>query len=160
MKKTLLTSVIAALMALCATTSQAQENKFSLGGGIAYATEMKSTGIFARGIYQFNPKWDGAFSGTYYLEEGLTLLGFDADAHYAFYNNEENLSVYTLFGLNLLTLSSEYFDTTSSLGINLGVGLRYQFTEKLALVPEFKYILGTEEGGSYFGLSVGLFFSF
>ena len=159
-KNVFLTSLLVALFTFIATKSHAQENVFSLGGGLTYATELENTGIFAKGVYQFNYQWAGAFTGTYYFENDVTLMGFDADAHYAFYNNEENLSVYGLFGLNLLTLSSEYFDSDSSLGINLGVGSRYQLSEKIALVPEIKYVVGTEKGGSYFAASIGLSFSF
>jgi len=161
MKKNLFLSVaIIALASLLATNVQAQDSKFSLGGGIAYATEIESTGLYAKGILYFTPQWEGALTGTYYLEEGVTLFGIDADAHYLFYNNEENMIVYTITGLNLLSLKLDGYDSATNVGINLGVGMRYQLSETISLNPALKYILGTESGGSYFGLSVGLCFNF
>lgn len=159
-KNVLLTSLIVALLTLTSTKLFAQENVFSLGGGLTYITEYESTGIYAKGVYQFNNRWAGAFTGTYYFEDAVTFLGFDADAHYAFYYNEEKLSVYGLFGLNLLTVSSEYFDSESALRVNLGVGLHYQLSEKISLVPELKYVVGSNEYVNYLAASIGLSFSF
>ncbi len=161
MKKNLfLTVAIVALFSFLTTNVHAQENKFSVGGGFTYATEIDEAGIFAKGIYHFTPKWEASLTGTYYFVDGVTFLGFDPDVHYVFYNNEKNIACYGLAGLNIITLKAGDF-SANELGINLGVGLRYKFTNNLSLNPSFKYVIATEDGSDgYFGLNIGLMYSF
>ncbi|MDO5665007.1 MAG: porin family protein [Bacteroidia bacterium] len=171
MKKTLLTSVIVALLALCATHVKAQENKFSLGGGAAYATGIKNVGFFAKGMYHFTPRWEAAASFTYFLpkeQENITtnFSALDANVHYVFYNDEYKLASYLLSGIDVLFGSTDveimgknFSDSGTVLGFNMGAGLRYQLSERLALNPELKYVVSTEDN-NYLSLSIGLLFSF
>lgn len=169
-KNVLLTLVLIAMFTLTATNVNAQDNKFSLGGGLAYATEVEKVGFFAKGLYQFTPQWEAAASFTYFLpreENGFDLQfsALDANVHYVFYNDEYKLASYMLSGIDVLfekinVWRTETSDSDVTLGFNLGAGLRYQLSERLALNPEIKYVLSTEKDYSYFAISVGLLFNF
>ncbi len=158
-KNVFITVAFVALTSLFFTNVQAQNSNFTLGGGIAHETDLENIGIYAKGTLLFTPQWEGALTGTYYFEDIATFTAFDADVHYLFYNNEENMVVYSITGLNFRSLKNDYA-SASSVGFNLGLGMRYQLSETVSLNPALKYILGTESGDSYFGLSVGLCFNF
>lgn len=172
MKKNLfLTVAVVALFLFLTTNAHAQENKFSLGGGAAYATGIKSVGFFGKGLYQFTPQWEVKAAFTYFMPSEIDGIDYqfsalDLDGHYVFYNDEYKLASYMLSGIDVLfgkshykLFGTDYSDSNSVLGINIGAGLRYQLTERLALNPELKYVVSLEEN-SYLSLSVGLLFNF
>lgn len=170
-KNVLLTLALVAMFSFTVTKVNAQDYKFSLGGGLGYATGIKSVGFFGKGLYQFTPQWEAAASFTYFLpreESGIDFQfsALDVDVHYVFYNDEYKLAGYLLSGIDFLfgksnynILGTDYSDSASALGFNIGAGLRYQLTERLALNPELKYVISTEEDSSYLSISVGLLFN-
>lgn len=166
--KLFITAALFMLSSLFFTNLKAQEQTFSLGGGLSYATHNIGTGIFVKGLYSFNEKWEGSASFTYFFPKkyyGVTLnfSALDIDAHYIFYNNEENFSFYGLSGLDILFANGSYNGNSSSgstLGFNLGCGLRYLLSEKLALNPEIKFVIPTKSDNNYLSISAGVTYSF
>lgn len=170
-KNVFLILALVAIFSFTVTKVNAQDNKFSLGGGFGYATGIKSVGFFGKGQYQFTSQWEATASFTYFLPSEINgidyqLSALDLDGHYVFYNDEYKLASYMLSGIDVLfgkshytVLGSDYYDSGSTLGINIGAGLRYQLSERLALNPELKYVVSFGEN-SYLSLSVGLLFNF
>lgn len=157
-KNLLLSAAIIALLSFQTIQMQAQDYKYSLGGGVTYLPDSEHFGVYGKGIYHFTPKWEAALTGIYYTTaaEGVTLFDIDADIHYLFYNNEENLTAYILAGLKRSSRITEY-GSDAGIDLNLGAGLRYKLSERLSINPTVKYILGS---GGYLELSAGLSYSF
>lgn len=155
MKKSIL--VFACFFMLIGQSAFAQ---LSAGAGLAYGSDSKDLGIQLRGIYQFNETWRAGGDFIFYLDgvENLSISELNTNAHYVF-KNDETLQLYGLAGLNLLIVSISEFGlgTASELGINLGGGVGYPFTEKLTGIGEIKLSLGD---ASQLVLSVGVVYGF
>ncbi|MCL5130331.1 outer membrane beta-barrel protein [Algibacter sp. L4_22] len=177
-------TAIIAMIALTTNQLEAQESKILAGGGIAYATEINSAAIFAKGVYQINDEWEASLGINYYFPKGegayeIKWMGFDLDAHYVF-SKTDDLDIYGIAGINILRVSIPSYDiyygdsdydfpydeepstSTSSIsdtntGINLGMGARYLLTDNLYGLGEAKYAINN---GGYLQLSVGVLFGF
>lgn len=152
---------ILVLLAFLAATCVTNELKaqFSLGGGIAYGTEIKELGIQARGIYTINEQWRGGADFVYWLVgDGVTSWELNANGHYVF--TEDDFLAYGLAGLNLASVSVDLgpFGSASEteIGLNLGVGGQLKFSDAISGIAEIKYTIG---GYDQLGLSAGVLFS-
>lgn len=149
--KLFITTTLVLLTTLFFSNAKAQEQTFSLGGGLSYATNDIGTGVFGKGIYKLNEKWEGSASFTYFFPKdvygvSLNFSALDINAQYLLYNDEEKISFYGLTGLDILFANGSYgsySSSTSTFGFNLGGGLRYMLSEKLALNPEIKFVIPT-----------------
>ena len=151
MKKLL---VIFTLLTIFATTSYAQ--KFLVGGGLVYGTEVDKGGIDIRGDIRFNENWAVVPNFNFFFptsndsyKSGFT--GFNIDGHYLF-GIGSGANVYPLFGLNFghSKYKNKINDTKSSnteIGINLGGGIEYFFSSKIAGFFEVKYIISDYDQG-------------
>ncbi len=130
--------------------------QISIGGGVAYATGISNIGISVNGEYAINDDWDAAAGFTYFLKKGyLNWSALDLDAHYNF--TEASFGkVYGIAGLNVLfasykipTVDLGAFGSyggnysSSSVGLNLGIGTKIAMSDKLAIAPEVKYAIGS-----------------
>lgn len=150
----------------CGTTAKAQ---FFAGGGLDYFTsDGFGLGIQLRAGYQINETWRGQAGYTFITGvEAGSASSFDLNANYIFLDNEENLKVYGLAGLNVTTFSFDGFDagfgistpgfSASDTGLNLGGGANLGLSDQLMLYGEVKYILSDFDG---LVLSVGAMYSF
>lgn len=146
--------------------------QISVGGGIVYGTDINNIGFSINGKYEINEDWSAAPSFTYFLKKNyVKWSALDFDANYQIIDIEKVGGLYALGGLNLtfwgidtkrsgLDKFADYYggsiDTnTTDIGLNLGVGLNYTLTEKLAIAPEMKYTLG---GVNYFRIGVKVLF--
>ena len=175
-------SAIIALIALTTQNLEAQDSKILAGAGLAYATDINSAAVFAKGVYLINDEWEASLGINYYFpkDEGpyeIKWLGFDLDAHYVF-SKTDNLDIYGIAGLNIMRVSIPSYDidygdydfpydeepTTSTstisnteTGINLGAGARYKLSDNLYGLGEAKYAINN---GGYLQLSAGVLFGF
>lgn len=100
-------------------------------------------------------KLDFAPTFNYYFIDGCTNFAIEADFKYNF-NVCNNLNVYPLAGPVLSYVSAGGFSDTD-FGFDLGAGLSYDITKKLAVFGEWKYqYVGA--GDNYFavGVKIGL----
>lgn len=175
---------IITIVALSTNQLKAQDSEFLVGGGVAYATEINSVAIFAKGIYQINDKWEGALGVNYFFPKGegdfeIKWIGFDLDAHYIF-SVKDNYNLYGIAGVNIMRVTIPGFDypsygdtpvddypsyeetvssnsiSSTDTGLNLGVGSRYQLSDSLIGLGEAKYALNA---GGYLQISVGVLFN-
>jgi len=155
MKKSIL--ILTCLLVLLGQSAFAQ---LSAGAGLAYGFDNKDVGIQLRGIYEFNDTWRAGADFIFYLDgvEGISVSELNANAHYVFKNDDE-FQLYGLAGLNLfiVNFSELDFGSVSELGINLGGGIGYPFTEQLTGIGELKVSLGN---ASQFVIGVGVVYSF
>lgn len=129
----------------------------SLGGGLAYGTEIESIGIQAGGVYRINEEFRGALDLIYYFPNDsfgydFTWFEINANGHYLFLN-EEDMLVYGLAGLNIATLKFDYPDnqffgggsvSDSEIGLNIGAGIEYDL-DFAFLYGELKYALSSAD---------------
>lgn len=136
-----------------------------LGGGLGFGFEREAFTLFVRAGYDFTDKLRTNLTYNYYFLEEENTPGIDIDAsdfnldvNYDF-ANLPTIDVYALAGLNLLTTSVETLNSkgnNSDLGLNLGVGALLGVADKIDIVTEFKYNIGSTEE-LYFNL--GLMFN-
>ena len=143
--------------------SQAQ---IKLGGKVAYGSEIESIGIGAKGVYELNDQWDLSGELVYFFGDDESRGGFEverslftinADAHYNFDINVDQLGVYALGGLNIafweVTTSTPSIPSLgvpggesevdgSEVGLNLGGGAIYELQENISLFSELKFVVG------------------
>lgn len=163
---------IALAIALCFgfTSTQAQ---LTVGGGIAYGTEIESIGITLKGNYPFTEEWEGSGSFSYFFPNESTeflkirIWELNADAHYIV-KSTEKFTFYPLAGLNIAGIKFDYENvtnnpfftvpdsSTSKVGLNVGAGGTLVFTESLSGYAEVKYTISDFD---QLVINVGVLFS-
>ncbi len=129
---------------------------FLIGGGLVYGTDVDKGGIDIRGDIRVTPKWAIVPNFNFFFPNNgvnykSSFTGINIDAHYI-HGLSSEAHVYPLFGLNFSRAAVKYkpTDTTNSnteLGLNLGGGLEYFFSSKVAGLFELKYVLGDYDQG-------------
>lgn len=132
--------------------------QISVGGGLAFGTEVEELGIQAGGVYTINEEFRAGADFIYYLtgDDGdfganFTWWEFNANGHYLFLT-EEDMIVYALGGLNFASFSYD-FDlggfgggsvSETEIGLNVGAGIEYGlgFAD---LYGELKYALSSAD---------------
>jgi outer membrane protein X len=173
--------ILAAFLMVVASL-QAQKGKISVGGGLAYGTEIKKMGINLRGYYGITDKIDAAPSFTYFFPDKEEYFGgeikwnvweFNLDGHYKFVESDQ-YNVYGIAGLNFtgthwssdyefvnpITGQTEKYDDSDSdlnIGLNIGAGGQYNFNEKLSAFTVLKYVISNyDQLVITFGIIYGL----
>ena len=144
MKKVLLSLLISVF----ALGVYAQKGEKSIGLNLGYGSEIESVAIGAKFNYGLTDQIRLSPSFNYFLKkDGLSAYEFNADVHYLF-EVAPKISAYPLAGLNytsmkysadIMGLSISTSD--SELGLNLGGGLGYQFSDNITLGFELKYVV-------------------
>ncbi len=175
MKKTIFISSLALVFMLLAGVSKAQDSKILLGGGLGYATDISTAGLFVKGNYAINEKFEAAGQFTYFFpkDQGefdlkYHWMALDLDGHYIFFK-QDKISAYGLAGLNIFMIKIPDYETSfmgqpikiegtskSKAGLNIGAGGRFALSDKLSALGEVKYVVGD---ASYLQLSVGILFA-
>jgi len=153
--------IIFSLVIFFATTSQAQ--KFLVGGGLVYGTEVEKGGIDIRGDIRINQNWAIVPNINFFFPESSDnfksgFTGINIDGHYLV-DLGSGANVYPLFGLNFghSSFKNKINDTKSTnteLGINIGGGIEYFFSRKVAGFFELKYVIITDYDQGVLGFGV------
>ena len=143
------------LLAGGATSLQADGGDMSLGGGLAYATDINSLGIAARGYYEL-PSEEYVFyivpELIYYLPStsnagpDIQWITFDVMGHWLFENSEE-FYLYALAGIGVRYFSStvenpfggEFSDSQTDINLDIGAGVEYE-TDFGGIFGEFRFV--------------------
>jgi len=132
--------------------------QISVGGGLAFGTEVEELGIQAGGVYTINEDFRAGADFIYYLTgddsdfgANFTWWEFNANGHYLFLS-EEDMIVYALGGLNFASFSYDFnFEgfgggsvSETEIGLNVGAGIEYGlgFAD---LYGELKYALSSAD---------------
>lgn len=133
--------------------SQITYAQLSVGGSLAFGSEIENIGISAKGNYLITDTWEGSAGFTFFLPKGssaanLTLWTVNFDGHYL-KNLNDKFSIYPLAGLNISTFSLDIdlgpFGNdkarNTEIGLNLGGGVLVNISEKMNGFAEAKYVL-------------------
>lgn len=156
------------------------EINMNIGPMLGFGSKQKSLGIGVKANYEFMENIVLAPSLTYFFSSTKTdstglfekelpsQICLDLDGNY-YFMSEGDLSIYGLVGLNIAYASQletynygygyvqEYYsDKKFLLGINLGGGVQYPFSDKIKGFAELKYTLGST---SQLALSAGVLFN-
>jgi len=143
--------IIATLILFYTLSSQAQ---MAIGGGIGYNQKVSSVGLTVKGEFNITeqiaitPNVSYFFGSSRFIGYNQSLLGIDVNATYAF-NIIEKLKIYPIVGANFssyktrdtfLFIADEDVENETAFGANIGAGAQWQFTEKLSVYLEPKYV--------------------
>jgi len=143
------------MCALCTISAKAQ-TETSIGGLIAYGTEVESIGIGANAEFPIIENLTVSPSFIYYFpkdEVGVKINWFEINANANYYFvNQDNLGVYGLAGLNYSSINVKLTGAAAafgqnlsasdgSLGINLGGGANFELNGGLTLFSELRYVV-------------------
>ncbi|MEM7575311.1 MAG: hypothetical protein AAF433_20555 [Bacteroidota bacterium] len=152
--KTLRNFLLLFALAFTVNTASAQ---LSVGPVATLGFNFDEIGIGARGTYDINDQFRPAADFIFYLVDGGTVIGFNANLHYKFAGETGGVQPYVLAGLGFVSFS---VDTgfgnvsVSDTGLNLGGGV----TLPLGNATFFgEGIFGV--GGSELGLLAGILFN-
>lgn len=180
MKKYILALIIS-LVSVC-SFAQVKGDK-AVGLNISYGTEISNIGIGVKGQYNFTDAIRAEAAFDYFLKkDGMSMWDINLNAHYLF-PVAEKIKVYPLVGLTYTNWklsfsdddvsmseypwSNEYSNggedsddssSTGKFGVNLGCGVSYDITDKLAINAEVKYQLISDFNQAVF--SVGVAYKF
>ncbi|WP_075601801.1 outer membrane beta-barrel protein [Saccharicrinis aurantiacus] len=170
MKKSFLL-LLAFVLTVNVMAQEFDSSRIRAGAGLVFATDIGNIGLTFDGVYEFTSEWEGSFSYSHIFKKDYVSFNiFDFDAHYVFYQHDENLNVYGIGGLGLTSAkvsvpSMNYGGFTTpavsssdtSLGLNIGIGANYKLSEQFNLAPEMKL---TITDGTYFRIGAAVQYLF
>ena len=137
------------LLLLISINAKSQE--MALKAGVAYtsaATVVDESIGFMFGFTFIEKKVELSADFNYYIDEAgdqlYTPYAFNFDARYVTHQLfKERLDLFPIIGVNY---SDIYF---RELGLNLGLGSRFDINKKLSIFSELKYVFGNLDGTTY-----------
>jgi hypothetical protein len=147
-----------------------------IGPGAAFSTEIREPGFGLFGIYRVNDQIKLTPNVLYYIPHNLNTadgtqkfqwITVNMDGNYVFLN-QEIIEVFGIMGLNFsyitgeqdeLILGQEFKDKNSllKLGLNIGAGVRFNISDKVAPFGEIRYTLGSKVNFTFNELSTSQF---
>ena len=151
-----------ALLLILITGLNTANAQLSIGGGLAYNDGINAPGLFAKGEFNIidnivlSPSVsyfsgsEARFSGNVYKNN---LLALDVNGHYLIEIMQDELNVYPLAGLNYSNYNNggedfiflEDSETRqvdgNALGLNIGAGGKWSFSDQLSVFVELKYVV-------------------
>ncbi|MBR6196101.1 MAG: outer membrane beta-barrel protein [Bacteroidaceae bacterium] len=144
--------ILSMILGIMTITASAQLKSFDIKGDLR-----GDFGIGAGVTLGVNDKIDFAPAFNWFFTEGnLTVWAIDADFHYNF-DVAQDFKVYPIAGLALYhwSVSNEGVNTgKTKLGVNLGCGCQYDFSDNLAGFVDLKYQWVDGADDTYFSLGV------
>lgn len=147
--------LIAIITTLTVSNISAQ-TETTIGGLVAYGTEIESVGIGANAEFPILEKLTLSPSFIYFLpkEAGLSKINWfelNANANYYFLD-QETVSVYGIGGLNYSSVKvtfdgendlfgNDFSASDGRVGLNLGAGANFSIGGRLIPFTEIKYVL-------------------
>ncbi|MEO8773716.1 MAG: outer membrane beta-barrel protein [Gelidibacter sp.] len=154
-QKLFITSLCLLFMGFFSKTTHAQSIETSIGGLLAYGSEIENLGIGVNAEFGIADNLSISPSFIYYLPKSYGLfktnwMEFNANANYYFVNDDK-FAVYGLGGLNYSSISVKYdrevFGMTGSssdgrFGLNLGGGANLKLSnDNIIPFAELKYVI-------------------
>lgn len=130
-----------ACMMLMSTAMFAQQGSTWVGANLNYGMDSnyKNFGVGAKVQYEFIDNFRAEASGDYFFKKDyLSEWDVNLNAHYLIHVGDQ-LTIYPLVGLTMLSFVPEYGDSDSKIGFNAGAGIEYPITEAIKVNAEFKY---------------------
>lgn len=116
-----------------------------LGVGLTYASKSEKAGLNIRGGYDFAETYGGQVGFNYYFaDKGISLYDINVNARYYLLFNDSKLKIYPFAGLYAGFSTVEVAgvkSSSNSIGLNLGAGGQYSFTDQLFAFLDAKYVI-------------------
>ncbi len=152
------------ILSLCLFTllfTQKIDAQITMGGGLAYGSEIENVGINITGQYfmKDNIAIEGSF--TYYIPKSfgsILVLGadysikwYEINVNANYYFMEGKIKPYGLAGLNYSIISIPTFinfgsdltnESSSKIGLNIGGGVDFDLGKKIIPFAQLKYVVG------------------
>lgn len=166
MKKVILSLNVAILLA-AVMPAMAQQGAMKLGPQLGYRSVDKTLGVGVKFTYALTDQIRLNPGFLYFLpkDEGVTMWELNLDGNYI-QGDEDEFCYYGLAGLNVsgrnysdesaIEGGPDFSESTTDVGINLGGGIQYPFTDKMSGFAELKY---TAASTDQLGFAAGLLFS-
>lgn len=145
MKKILLL-VCALVLGMSTAMAQVQQGETAVGANLVYGSEIESMGIGARFQYGILDQLRAEVGLNYFFEHNhTTWWDVNINAHYLLpvWNNQ--LYFYPLVGLNYtmtrVKLPGMKADEENHVGMNVGAGVEYEFTEHFGVNFEYRHTI-------------------
>lgn len=147
MKNSVRLLMIGALIVSSIRVAQAQA---VVGGGIAYGTEVDEVGIAIDGEFFLNPNLSLSPDFIiYFVDDGPDFKSgfweFNTNANFNL-TGSESATLYGLGGLNISTSTTKPDGgdrrSDTELGLNLGIGSRFNVSSTIQPFTEFKFVIG------------------
>jgi len=140
---------------LIGLTTQVQ-SQIAVGGGLGFNEEINSVGLTVKGEFGITdkiaivPSMSYFFGSTAIVGFNQNIFALDVNATYSF-DIIEKLKVYPVVGLDysrykigtsstLFGLEDEIGVSDSAFGVNIGAGAQWQFTDRLSVYFEPKFV--------------------
>ncbi len=156
--------LVLAMLAFAASTASAEEIERGQKEALGFiGWQSNGQGDVYGGGVQIGiaPRW--LFAGEFgYLPVKSYVNGqtYDFNVHFLFPTHRESFTPYVLGGLGFQHFSTSFgrfSQGTTHVGLNIGGGVRWKFSEHWGLRPELKIFLSNNTNARY---SLGLFYQF
>lgn len=135
-------------IALFSVSAQAQ--KVSINAGLAYSNAGshidESVGLMYGFVFS-EDKVELAGDFNYYFDEAgdpnVSPWAFNVDVHYVTLQKGK-ISVFPIIGMNV----SQVYALTN-VGLNMGLGSRYELNKRLAVFSNYKYVFGNMDASTF-----------
>ena len=165
--KKILAFVACALLCSTAALAQAEKGDVATGVNLVYGFGIKSVGIGAKFQYTFLDRVRGEVGFNYYFKKDyVTMWDASVNAHYLVSVHQDNFFLYPLVGLTFASTSvdksgaskklqtSAIPDGHSRIGLNLGAGAQYQYSDHIGFTFEYRYSVMKDIDQSVLGIGV------
>ena len=145
------------MLGVSVSNAQTQQGETAAGINLVYGSEIKSMGLGARFQYGIldQLRAEVGFNG-FFQHDHKSWWDVNINAHYLFNLRHEQLYIYPIAGLNYtMKNDKKEKDEDNHIGLNLGAGIEYEFTEHWGANLEYRHtIIRGDLDQGVFGLGV------
>ena len=142
----ILTIVCALMLGMGVSQAQVQQGETAAGVNLVYGSEIESLGLGARFQYGILDQLRAEVGFNFFFEHNhITWWDVNLNAHYLLGIWNQQLYFYPLAGLNYtmtkVKLPGESSDEENHVGLNVGAGVEYEFTEHFGVNLEYRHTI-------------------
>lgn len=157
--KKILTLVCALMLGMGIGQAQVNQGETAAGVNLVYGSEIESLGIGAKFQYGILDQLRAEVGFNYFFEHDHTnCWDVNVNAHYLLNLWNHQLYFYPLAGLNYTMVkykvSGVGSDEENHVGLNVGAGLEYEFTEHFGAVLEYRHTIVRKVDQGVIGLGL------
>ena len=157
--KKILTLVCALMLGMGIGQAQVHQGETAVGVNLLYGSEIESMGIGAHFQYGILDQLRAEVGFNYFFEhKHTTWWDVNLNAHYLLNLWNEQLYFYPLVGLNYsmtkVKLPGESSDEENHIGLNVGAGMEYEFTDHFGAFLEYRHTIIRKVDQGVIGLGI------
>lgn len=141
--KKIFTFVCLLMLGVGVSNAQVQQGETAAGITLSYGSEIKSLGLGARFQYGIldHLRAEVGFNG-FFEHDHKSWWDVNINAHYLLNLRNEQLYIYPIAGLNYtMKNDKKEKDEDNHIGLNLGAGIEYAFTEHWGANLEYRHTI-------------------